>query len=144
MNNLSGTDGIRLLCHQFSSSSLPRHARSKKVQDVLAQDEAQDASSPPIVGKRRPGPKYQAYSIPASQWPTVVHCVLEMKRFVASYFMHRSSMDSKNLSCTVSEIEYVWSSPVYVDAQPNRTRNSRHIELLHNKSGIAQRFPSLY
>jgi hypothetical protein len=50
-----------------------------KVQQLLAQGETQDASTPPMVGKRRPGPKHPVYGIPASQWPTVVHRVVEKK-----------------------------------------------------------------
>ena len=50
-----------------------------KVQDVLAHDEAHDASPPPIVGKRRPGPKHPNYGIPAEHWQTVVHRVVEQK-----------------------------------------------------------------
>ncbi len=50
-----------------------------KVQDLLAHGETQDASPPPLVGKRRPGPKHPAYGIPASQWPTAVHRVVEKK-----------------------------------------------------------------
>jgi hypothetical protein len=53
-----------------------------KVQDLLAHDEAHDASPPPIVGKRRPGPKHPAYGIPASQWPTVLHRVVEKKELL--------------------------------------------------------------
>jgi hypothetical protein len=49
------------------------------VQDLLAHGETHDASPPPIVGKRRPGPKHPAYGIPASQWQTVVHRLVEMK-----------------------------------------------------------------
>ncbi len=52
-----------------------------KVQDVLAHNEAEahDASSPLLVGKRRSGPKHAAYGIPASEWPIVVHRVMEQK-----------------------------------------------------------------
>ena len=88
-----------------------------KVQDVLAHDEANDASPPPIVGKRRPGPKHPAYGIPASQWPTVVHRVVEQKeplRTVAAAYgvshetirriIHRIeskvSKDGKKRNCT--------------------------------------------
>jgi hypothetical protein len=46
---------------------------------VLAHGEAQDASPPPIVGKRRPGPKHPAYGVPASLWPTLVQRVVEQK-----------------------------------------------------------------
>jgi hypothetical protein len=49
------------------------------VQQVLAYDEAHDASPPPIVGKRRPGPKHPNYGIPAEHWPTVVQRVVEQK-----------------------------------------------------------------
>jgi len=50
-----------------------------KVQQLLALDETQDASPPPTVGKRRPGPKHPAYGIPTEHWPTVVHRVVEQK-----------------------------------------------------------------
>jgi hypothetical protein len=50
-----------------------------KVQDVLAHDEAYDASPPAIVAKRGPGPKHPNYGIPAELWPTVVHRVVEQK-----------------------------------------------------------------
>jgi hypothetical protein len=44
-----------------------------KIQDVLAHDEAYDASPPAIVAKRRSGPKHSKYGIPAELWPTVVY-----------------------------------------------------------------------
>jgi hypothetical protein len=50
-----------------------------KVQDLLAHGETHDASPPPIVGKRRPGPKHPNYGIPAEHWPTVVQRVVEKK-----------------------------------------------------------------
>ena len=50
-----------------------------KVQNLLALDEVPDASPPPIVGNRRPGPKHPNYGIPAEHWPTVVHRVVEQK-----------------------------------------------------------------
>jgi hypothetical protein len=46
---------------------------------VLAHDEAHDASPPPIVGKRRPGPKHPNYGIPAEHWPLIIHRVVEQK-----------------------------------------------------------------
>ncbi len=50
------------------------------MQRLLAEDEAAEGSHPPAVIKhRRPGPKHPAYGIPASQWPTVVHRVVEQK-----------------------------------------------------------------
>src|SRR5438477_9549682 len=48
-----------------------------KVQDLLAHDEAPDASPPAMGGKRRPGPKQPTYGLPPSHWPTVVQRVVE-------------------------------------------------------------------
>ena len=44
---------------------------------MLAHDEAHDASPPPIVGKRRPGPKHPNYGVPTEHWPMVIHRVVE-------------------------------------------------------------------
>ena len=46
---------------------------------MIAHDETHDASPPPIVGKRRPGPKQPNYGIPTEHWPTIVHRVVEQK-----------------------------------------------------------------
>ena len=46
---------------------------------MLAHDEAHDVSSPPIVGKRRPGPKHPKYGIPTEHWPLIIHRVMEQK-----------------------------------------------------------------
>ncbi len=48
-----------------------------KVQDVLAHGETHDASPPPIVGKRRPGPKHPKYGVPTEHWPMIIHRVVE-------------------------------------------------------------------
>ena len=48
-----------------------------KVQDLLAHDEALDASPPPIVSKRRSGPKQPHYGIPTEHWPQIMHRVVE-------------------------------------------------------------------
>ena len=48
-----------------------------KVQDVLANGETHDASPPPIVGKRRPGPKHPKYGVPTEHWPMIIHRVVE-------------------------------------------------------------------
>ena len=48
-----------------------------KVQQLLAHDEAPDASPPAMGGKRRPGPKHPQYGIPADHWPLVIHRVVE-------------------------------------------------------------------
>jgi hypothetical protein len=50
-----------------------------KVQQLLAEDEQAAGSPPPLLPHRRPGPKHPAYNIPASEWPTVLYCVLEKK-----------------------------------------------------------------
>jgi hypothetical protein len=50
-----------------------------KVQDLLAHDEAHDVSPPPIVSKRRPGPKHLKYGIPTEHWPMIIHRVVEQK-----------------------------------------------------------------
>jgi hypothetical protein len=48
-----------------------------KVQGVLALGETDVASPPPIVGKRRPGPKHPKYGIPTENWPMIMHRVVE-------------------------------------------------------------------
>jgi hypothetical protein len=50
-----------------------------KVQQLLASDESHGASPPPMVSKRRPGPKQPNYGIPTEDWPTIVHRVVEQK-----------------------------------------------------------------
>jgi len=32
-----------------------------------------------VIKHRRPGPKHPAYGLPASEWPTVLHRVVEQK-----------------------------------------------------------------
>ena len=52
----------------------------QKVQHLLAEDETPEGGHPPIVIKqRRPGPKHLSYGISTSEWPTVVHRVVEQK-----------------------------------------------------------------
>ncbi len=77
----TGTDGIRLLCHQFFPSSLPSRAHClKRFSTCEASEEPAEGSSPPAVIKhRRPGPKNPADSLPASAWPTVMQRVVEQK-----------------------------------------------------------------
>jgi hypothetical protein len=48
-----------------------------KVQQLLAHDKTHDASPPPLVGKRRPGPRQPNYAIPPEHWPTIIHRVVE-------------------------------------------------------------------
>ena len=50
------------------------------MQDWLAHDEPHGVSPPPAVIKhRRLGPKHPADGLPASEWPTVLHRVVEKK-----------------------------------------------------------------
>jgi len=52
----------------------------QKVQRLLSEDEPAAGSTPPVVIKHRhPGPKHPAYGIPASEWLTVLHRVLEQR-----------------------------------------------------------------
>ena len=46
---------------------------------MLAHDGAYDVSPPPIVSKRRPGPKHPTYGIPTEYWPLIIHRVVEQK-----------------------------------------------------------------
>ncbi len=60
-----------------------------KVQDLLAHDEAQDASPPLMGSKRRPGPKHTTYGLPTEHWPMIIHRVVEQNeplRTVAAAF----------------------------------------------------------
>ena len=50
-----------------------------KVQHLLAGDELFQSSDPPLLKRRRPGPKHPNYGIPADLWPIVVHRVVEQK-----------------------------------------------------------------
>jgi hypothetical protein len=50
-----------------------------KVQELLALDETHEVSPPPIVSKRRPGPKHPKYGIPAELWSMILHRVVENK-----------------------------------------------------------------
>jgi hypothetical protein len=79
INRLTGTDGFRLLCHQFFLSSLLRRAHClKRFSTCEASEEPAEASSPPaVIQQRRPGPRHPAYGLPASKWPTVVQRVME-------------------------------------------------------------------
>ena len=64
----------------FSLFLAPAGTLYQKVQHLLAEDETNEGNHPPVVIKhRRPGPKHPAFGIPASEWPTVLHRVLEQK-----------------------------------------------------------------
>ena len=58
---------------------IPSGILCQKVQRLLAEDETPEESHPPVMKHRRPGPKRITYSIPASEWPTVVQRVVEQK-----------------------------------------------------------------
>ena len=50
------------------------------MQRLLAEEETAAGSPPPAVIKQRwPGPKQPADGLPASEWPTVLHRVVEQK-----------------------------------------------------------------
>jgi hypothetical protein len=51
----------------------------QKIQRVLAEDNPTEGSHPPVLKRRRPGSKRPAYGIPTSEWPTVIHRVVEQK-----------------------------------------------------------------
>ncbi len=50
------------------------------MQRLLAEDETREGRHPPVMKHRRPGPKHLSYSIPTSEWPAVVHRVVEQKK----------------------------------------------------------------
>jgi hypothetical protein len=51
----------------------------QKVQHLLAEDETPEGSHPPVMKHRRPEPKHPAYSIPTTEWSTVMQRVMEQK-----------------------------------------------------------------
>jgi hypothetical protein len=50
-----------------------------KVHHLLAGDELLQRRNPPLLKRRRPGPKQPNYGLPADLWPTVVQRVVEQK-----------------------------------------------------------------
>ena len=50
-----------------------------KVQHLLVGDELVQSRNPPLLKRKRPGPKQPNYGIPADLWPTVVQRVVEQK-----------------------------------------------------------------
>src|SRR5438034_6110453 len=81
LGNVRGTDRNRRvsapLSPIFSLFLAPAGTLDLKVQQLLAHDETHDASPPPIVSKRRPGPKQLNYGIPTEHWPVIIHRVVE-------------------------------------------------------------------
>src|SRR5437588_9180289 len=79
--NARGTDRNRRvsapLSPIFSLLLEPSGKLFKKLQDLLAEDEQAQKITPPIIQHQRPGPRNPAYGLPASEWPTVLHRVLE-------------------------------------------------------------------
>jgi hypothetical protein len=51
-----------------------------QVQHLLAGVELVQSRNPPLLKRRRPGPKQPNYGIPADLWPTVVQRVVEQKK----------------------------------------------------------------
>ncbi len=59
---------------------IPSGVFYRKVQHLLAKDEAPEGSHPPaLIKHRRPEPKHPTYGIPTSEWATVVQHVVEKK-----------------------------------------------------------------
>ena len=50
-----------------------------KAQHLLAGDELVQRSDPPLLKRRRPGPKRPNYGLPASEWPIIVQHVVEQQ-----------------------------------------------------------------
>src|SRR5215470_11947475 len=50
-----------------------------KVLHLLAEDKLVQSSDPPLLKRRRPGPKHPNYGIPADLWPNVLQRVVEQK-----------------------------------------------------------------
>jgi hypothetical protein len=50
-----------------------------QVQQLLARNQLFQSRNPPLLKRRRPGPKHPNYGIPADLWPTVVQRVVEQK-----------------------------------------------------------------
>src|SRR5256885_16950725 len=63
----------------FSLFLAPSGNLSQKLQDLLAEDEQAQRSTPPMIEHRRSGPRNPADSLPSSEWPTVLKRVLEKK-----------------------------------------------------------------
>jgi hypothetical protein len=63
----------------FSLFLAPSGKLYLKVQHLLAGDELVQRRNPPLLKRRRPGPKHPNYGLPASEWPAVVQRVVEQK-----------------------------------------------------------------
>jgi hypothetical protein len=63
----------------FSLFLAPSGKLYLKVQHLLVGDELVQSSNPPLLKRRRPGPKHPNYGIPADLWPIVVQRVVEQK-----------------------------------------------------------------
>jgi hypothetical protein len=63
----------------FSLFLIPSGKLFLKVQHLLAGDELVQSGYPPLLKRRRPGPKHPNYGIPADLWPTVVQRVVEQQ-----------------------------------------------------------------
>src|SRR6266516_6754683 len=81
--NARGTDRNRRvsapLSPIFSLLLEPSGTLSQKVQHLLSKEEPAEGSPPAVIKQRRPGPRYPADSLPASEWPTVRQRVVEKK-----------------------------------------------------------------
>ncbi len=71
--------GSNALSPIFSLFLAPSGKLYRKVQHLLAGDELVQSRNPPLLKRRRSGPKHPNYGIPADLWPTVAQRVLEQK-----------------------------------------------------------------
>ncbi len=80
---LKGTDWNRRVSNTLSPIFYlflaPSGKLYLKVQHLLSENDLFQGSNPPLLKRRRPGPKQPNYGIPASEWPTVVQRVVEQK-----------------------------------------------------------------
>ena len=63
----------------FSLFLAPSGKLSHKIHYLLAEDEQAQRSTSSMIHHRRPGPSNPADGLPSSEWPTVLHRVLEKK-----------------------------------------------------------------
>src|SRR5437868_11417723 len=82
--NARGTDRNRRvsapLSPIFSLLLAPTGILYQRVQRLLSEEEPAEGNTPPaVIKQRRPGPKHPADGLPASEWPTVVHRIVEQK-----------------------------------------------------------------
>jgi hypothetical protein len=58
---------------------IPAGILYQQVQHLLVEDELLQRSNPPLLKRRRPGPKHSTNGIPESEWPIIVQRVVEQQ-----------------------------------------------------------------